>query len=101
MRKIILFITVTFLLSLPVFAQQKQDVLIKNATVLTATRGTLLNTDLLLQNGKIAKIGKNLTAPANAVVIDASGKFVSPGIIDCHSHTMLDAINEGILLSPR
>ncbi|HEV7645539.1 MAG TPA: amidohydrolase family protein [Pyrinomonadaceae bacterium] len=95
MRKLILFITATLLLSLPVFAQQKQDILIRNATVLTATRGTLLNTDLLLQNGKIAKIGKNLTAPANAVVIDATGKFVSPGIIDCHSHTMLDAINEG------
>jgi imidazolonepropionase-like amidohydrolase len=95
MRKLLLFITATLLLSLPVFAQQKQDVLIRNATVLTAARGTLLNTDLLLQNGKIAKIGKNLTAPANAVVIDATGKFVSPGIIDCHSHTMLDAINEG------
>ncbi len=95
MRKLILFITATLLLSLPVFAQQKQDILIRNATVLTAVRGTLLNTDLLLQNGKIAKIGKNLTAPANALVIDATGKFVSPGIIDCHSHTMLDAINEG------
>ena len=47
MRKIILFITVTFLLSLPVFAQQKQDILIRNATVLTAARGTLPNTDVL------------------------------------------------------
>ncbi len=95
MRKIILFITAVLILALPVFAQQKTDILIKNATIMTAVRGTLQNTDLLIQNGKIARIGKNLTAPAGATVIDATGKFVSPGIIDCHSHTMLDAINEG------
>jgi len=69
--------------------------LIKNATVLTVTKGTLQNTDVLLQNGKIAQIGKNLTAPAGAQVIDATGKYVMPGIIDPHSHTMADAINEG------
>ena len=69
--------------------------LIKNATVLTVTKGKLENTDLLLQNGKIAQIGKNLTAPAGAQVIDATGKYVMPGIIDPHSHSMADAINEG------
>jgi len=74
---------------------QSGDVLIKNATVLTAARGTLTNTDVLVTNGKISKIGKNLSAPANVRVIDATGKFVSPGIIDAHSHSMLDAINEG------
>ena len=71
--------------------------LIKNATVLTVTKGTLQNTDILLQNGKIAQIGKNLAAPAGAQVIDATGKYVMPGIIDPHSHTMADAINEGSL----
>src|SRR6476646_9953798 len=71
--------------------------LIKNATVLTVTKGTLQNTDVLLQNGKITQIGKNLTAPAGAQVIDATGKYVMPGIIDPHSHTMADAINEGSL----
>jgi imidazolonepropionase-like amidohydrolase len=71
--------------------------LIKNATVLTVTKGKLENTDLLLQNGKIAAIGKNLTAPAGAQVIDASGKVVMPGIIDPHSHSMSDAVNEGSL----
>ena len=71
--------------------------LIKNATILTVTRGTLQNTDLLLQNGKIAQIGKNLSAPAGAQVIDAAGKYVMPGIIDPHSHTMIDAVNEGSL----
>src|SRR5215469_697871 len=71
--------------------------LIKNATVLTVTKGKLENTDVLLQNGKIAQIGKNLSAPAGATVIDASGKYVMPGIIDPHSHTMIDAVNEGSL----
>jgi imidazolonepropionase-like amidohydrolase len=70
-------------------------VLIKNATVMTATKGTLANTDLLLRDGKIAQIGKNLSAPAGATTIDATGKFVTPGIIDPHSHSMSDATNEG------
>jgi imidazolonepropionase-like amidohydrolase len=64
---------------------------------LTAAKGTLENTDILVTNGKIAKIGKNIAAPANVKVIDATGKYVSPGIIDAHSHSMLDAINEGSL----
>jgi imidazolonepropionase-like amidohydrolase len=71
--------------------------LIKNATILTVTKGKLENTDLLLQNGKIAQIGQNLNAPAGATVIDATGKVVMPGIIDPHSHSMADAINEGSL----
>ncbi|MEP7212780.1 MAG: amidohydrolase family protein [Acidobacteriota bacterium] len=80
-----------------VFAQTANEVLVKNATVLTAVRGTLANTDILIRNGKIAKIGKGLTASANTRVIDATRKFVTPGIIDCHSHTMMDAVNEGTL----
>jgi imidazolonepropionase-like amidohydrolase len=73
------------------------ETLIRNATVLTITRGTLTNTDVLLRNGKIAGIGKNLNASANARIIDGTGKFVMPGMIDCHSHSMLDTINEGSL----
>ena len=72
-------------------------ILIKNGTVLTVTRGTLANTDVLLSGGKIAQIGKNLTAPANATVIDATNEFVMPGIIDPHSHMASDATNEGSL----
>jgi imidazolonepropionase-like amidohydrolase len=78
----------------PAAAAKVGPTLIKNATVLTVTKGKLENTDLLLQNGKIAQIGKNLTAPAGAQVIDATGKYVMPGIIDPHSHSMADAINE-------
>ena len=70
-------------------------VLIKNATVMTASHGTLENTDILMRGGKIAAIGSNLAAPAGGRTIDAAGKFVIPGIIDAHSHSMADAINEG------
>ncbi|MEK6282622.1 MAG: amidohydrolase family protein [Acidobacteriota bacterium] len=87
--------------SLPqVFAQERSAsvTLIQNATVLTITRGTLANTDVLIRNGKIAAVGKNLKNPgANTRVIDATGKYLMPGIVDCHSHSMLDAVNEGSL----
>lgn len=98
MRKAIVFLFMLSLLSISpamVAAQTRAEILIKNATVLTAGKGTLQNTDILIQNGKIARIGKNLKASANAQTIDATGKFVTPGIVDAHSHTMLDAINEG------
>lgn len=75
------------------FGQNTQDVLIRNATVMTAASGTKTGTDVLIKNGKIAKIGKNISAPG-AFVIDATGKYLIPGIIDAHSHAMLDAINE-------
>ncbi|NNE98730.1 MAG: amidohydrolase [Pyrinomonadaceae bacterium] len=70
-----------------------QNILIKNATVMTAANGTKANTDILVRNGKITRVGKNLSA-GNARVIDASGKYVTPGIIDAHSHAMLDSVNE-------
>jgi imidazolonepropionase-like amidohydrolase len=73
------------------------ETLIKNATVLTITHGVLTNTDVLIRRGKIAGVGKNLSASAGARIIDASNKYVMPGIIDCHSHSMLDTINEGTL----
>src|SRR5215213_5098518 len=77
---------------------QSNELLIKNATILTAAKGTLENTDILVRDGKIAKIGKNLSSGNGARVIDATGKYVSPGIIDAHSHTMIDGqVNEGSL----
>src|SRR5258705_8125823 len=77
--------------------QNPTETLIRNATVLTITRGVLANTDVLIRRGKIAGIGKNLTAGAAARIIDGTGKYVMPGIVDCHSHSMLDTINEGSL----
>src|SRR5215207_7247513 len=71
------------------------DTLIRNATVLTVSRGTLPNTDVLLRGGKIAAVGQNLKAPDGARVVDGTGKFVLPGIIDAHSHSMMDgSVNE-------
>lgn len=73
----------------------KGDVLIKNGTVLTVTNGTLKNTDVLVRDGKITKIGKGIRTPRGVQEIDATGKFVMPGIIDAHSHIAGSAINEG------
>jgi imidazolonepropionase-like amidohydrolase len=80
-------------------AQQRRtgaqaETIIRNATILTVSHGTLQNSDILIRGGKIAAVGQNLQVPAGARVIDATGKYVMPGIIDCHSHTMLDAVNE-------
>lgn len=77
-----------------VSAQEKGDILLRNATVLTVTNGTLENTDVLIRDGKIDKIGENLRAPRDIREYDATGKYVMPGIIDAHSHIALDAINE-------
>lgn len=61
--------------------------LITNVTLLDGIGGMLENTSILLENGKIKAIGKDLSAPAdNAKVIDGKGKWVTPGIIDVHSH---------------
>jgi imidazolonepropionase-like amidohydrolase len=71
-------------------------VLVKNATLWTAgPEGTLQNADLLVRGGKIAAVGKNLPVPSGALVIDATGKQVAPGIIDEHSHSaILGNVNE-------
>ncbi len=71
------------------------NVLIKNATVLTVTKGDLQGTDVLVRNGKIVQIGKGLSAPAGFAVVDATGKILMPGIVDTHSHRGIDGTNEG------
>ncbi|NHF61167.1 amidohydrolase family protein [Flavobacteriaceae bacterium TP-CH-4] len=71
-----------------------ENTLFKNATVWTSeAAGVLENTDVLVKNGKIAKIGKDLNA-GGAKVIDAAGKHLTAGIIDEHSHIAALAINE-------
>ncbi len=62
-----------------------QTTLIKNATVLTGTGARMDNADILMVDGKINAIGNNLSADG-AVEIDAEGKWITPGIIDVHSH---------------
>lgn len=97
MRAIRHHIAFALIALLPAVAMAQPDVgdaLIRNGTLLTVTNGTLENTDLLIRNGKIAAIGRNLTAPEGCRVIDATDLFVMPGIIDAHSHIALEAINE-------
>ncbi len=61
-------------------------VLIRNATVLTAAGPELRDASVLLRDGTIAAIGTTLAAPEGAMVVDGTGKFVTPGLIDTHSH---------------
>jgi imidazolonepropionase-like amidohydrolase len=60
--------------------------LIRGATVLDGAGGEFAGADVLMQDGRIAGVGQTLAAPAGAVVIEAEGRFVTPGIIDAHSH---------------
>ncbi|MBS1667865.1 MAG: amidohydrolase family protein [Bacteroidetes bacterium] len=74
---------------------KQETILIKNATVWTNEQeGRLANTDVLVKNGKIAQIGKNLSEPS-AKTIDGTGKSLTAGIIDEHSHIAAASINEG------
>jgi imidazolonepropionase-like amidohydrolase len=77
------------------FTQPKSETtLIKNVTVWTSEdAGILENTDVLLKDGKIAEIGKNLKA-RNAVEVDGTGKHLTAGIVDEHSHIATSAVNE-------
>ena len=76
-------------------------ILIKNATLWTSSsKGIIRQGDMLIQHGHILEVGKNLSLPAGdlgtCLVIDATGKYVTPGLIDAHSHSMImGGVNEG------
>jgi len=79
-----------------VAAEASSVILIQNATILTASHGAIEHGSILIKDGKIAEVGASVKAPKDAQVIDASGLFVMPGIIDCHSHIAVDgSVNEG------
>ncbi|MEM9552703.1 MAG: amidohydrolase [Acidobacteriota bacterium] len=71
-------------------------VLVRGATIWTSgPEGRLENADLLVQDGRVVAVGAGLEAPRGALVVDAAGKHVTPGLIDAHSHTAIDgAVNE-------
>ncbi len=77
--------------------EQPAAMLIQGATVWTACpQGTLQNADLLVTGGKITAVGPGLKAPTGAAVVDGKNLHLTPGIIDCHSHTAISrGVNEG------
>ncbi len=77
--------------------EQPKIVMFRNATVWTAAEsGTIETTDVRVEAGVIAAIGKSLSIPQGAEVVDCTGKYLAPGIIDCHSHMATDGgVNEG------
>jgi imidazolonepropionase-like amidohydrolase len=66
------------------------DVVIKNAIVMTVTHGNITNGSVYIKDGKITAVGETVNAPTGATVIDAAGKYLTPGIVDSHSHIALD-----------
>jgi imidazolonepropionase-like amidohydrolase len=86
--------TTLVLVSTAAFGQSEgtvhHDVVIKNAIVMTVTHGNIANGSIYIKDGKIAAVGETVNAPASATVIDAGGRYLTPGIIDSHSHIALD-----------
>ena len=77
-------------------APRPSVIAIRGATVLTVTRGTIQNGTVVIRDGKIAAVGGAGTSiPAGAEIVEAKGRFVTPGIIDAHSHVAAESINEG------
>jgi len=75
--------------------EQPSAILVRNATIWTmGEQGILDNADILMRDGEVVEVGQNLDAPRRAVVIDAEGKHVTPGLIDPHIHSGTDAVNE-------
>src|SRR5690606_21332449 len=67
-------------------------IFVRDATVWTcAEDGEIIeDCDVLIEDGKIKRVGRSLKAPGDAFVIEAAGKHLSPGLLDCHSHTGID-----------
>ncbi len=76
--------------------EQPEYVLVKDATIWTSgPQGIIEKGDMLVRRGKIVRIGKNLSAPSGATVINAAGRHLTAGLIDCHSHTGISGnVNE-------
>ena len=96
MWAIVAFFATAFLAAAATPPDVQPVILIQNATVLTVTQGTIEHGSVLIKDGKISEVGPNVKAPSGAQIIDGTGMFVTPGIIDCHSHIAVDgSVNEG------
>src|ERR1035438_185933 len=90
-----LFLTITLVAVSQSQSAAHHDVVIKNATVMTVTHGNIKNGSIYIKNGKIPAVGESVKAPADVIVIDAGGSYLTPGIVDSHSHIALeDDVNE-------
>ena len=76
-------------------AQQPRVIALQGGTVYTVTKGTIQNGTVLVRDGKIAAVGTSVNVPSDAQVVDMTGRHITPGIIDAHSHIANDSINEG------
>ena len=76
-------------------AQQPRVIALRGGTVYTITKGILPNATVLIRDGKIAAVGTDVSVPADAQVVDVTGKHITPGIIDAHSHIANDSIVRG------
>ena len=71
------------------------DVLLRGATVCTVSDGTLVETDILVRDGVITQIGDDIALPAGVTEIDCHGRYIMPGVLDCHAHIAIrGGINE-------
>lgn len=92
----ILILTLLILLGITVNSLEAAgNLLIKNATILPVTGPPISGGDVLIINGLIKQIGRNLSAPSGTRVIEAAGRYLIPGIIDTHTHLALSGTNEG------
>lgn len=66
--------------------REQGPVMIRNATIMTAAGEEIAGGSILLRDGKIVAVGREITPPAEAEIVDGTGKYVTPGIIDTHSH---------------
>src|SRR6266436_194141 len=98
--RILCFLSLLYFLYLPLAVSGPPTdapaaIVIRDATILTVSHGTIEHGSILIKDGKIAEVGQSVKVPKDSQVIDAAGQFVIPGIIDCHSHIAAESINEG------
>jgi len=67
-------------------APSSPPTLIRGVTIMTAAGRELTNASILFEDGRISRIGSDFDVPADAEIIDGTGRFVTPGLIDSHSH---------------
>ena len=94
MKNIVNTLLLFVIFSVGTKAQENGSVLIQNATLMTITDDIIENGDILILNGVITEIGTDLSAPSGVPVVDGTGKYVMPGIIDAHSHLNTVSTNE-------